>query len=114
MSPTGATNITSGNHWLKWWDVPLPRDIDAQTDLEMNKSLWPIAIHGTELAGSQMSVNSQCKQSPKSPYGHLRVLHRVDPGDYRITWMRSYAKNNLFVKMGSCTTRTPSTITVTL
>jgi hypothetical protein len=49
MSPTGATNITSGNHWLKWWDVPLPRDIDAQTDLEMNKSLWPIAIHGTEI-----------------------------------------------------------------
>jgi hypothetical protein len=48
MSPPGATNTTSRNHWLKWRDVPLPRDVDAQTDFEMNKSIWPIAIHGTE------------------------------------------------------------------
>jgi hypothetical protein len=48
-SPSGATNITSKNHWLKWWDVPLPRDADAQTDLEMSKSTWPIAIYGTEI-----------------------------------------------------------------
>lgn len=49
VSTPSAMDRMPRNHWLNWWDVPLPSDVEGQADPDTTKSMWPIAISGTEI-----------------------------------------------------------------